>query len=97
MRVHFIRHSDTVHSDNETELEKIDADLSECLEVRRRKQPHLFSQKHVRILFGLRLHIKRTEAVRDQLRAVGNPRGNDNEDEDGWNVSSLRNEPHMPC
>ena len=89
MHTHFVSNRDTVHRDNKTELEKVDTDLSEGLDVRRRERAHLFGQEHVGILFGLRLHIERAEAVRDQLRAISNPRGDDNEDEDGRNVSSL--------
>lgn len=89
MHTHFVSNRDTVHRDNKTELEKVDTDLSEGLDVRRRERTHLFGQEHVGILFGLRLHIERAEAVRNQLRAIGNPRRDDNEDEDGRNVSSL--------
>ena len=89
MHTHFVSNRDTVHRDNKTELEKVDTDLSEGLDVRRRERAHLFGQEHIGILFGLRLHIERAEAVRNQLRAISNPRGDDNEDEDGRNVSSL--------
>lgn len=96
MQPHFISNSDTVHSDNETELKKINAHLSEGLQVKRWEQIHLFSQEHVWILLCLGFHIKRTETVCDQLCAIGDPRGDDNEDKDGRNVSSLWNELYTP-
>lgn len=92
---HFVGNSNAVDSDNETQLEKIHTHLSEGLRMKRGQMEHLFGKEHVGILLRLRLDVKRTETIRNQFRAVGNPSGDKNEHANSRNVAALRN--HIRC